>query len=71
LDIVVLDVRDLSSICDYFVICSGDSTTQVEAIYRGILKSCKKDKIKVHHFERGDDLNWVLVDLSDVILHIF
>ena len=70
-DIVVLDVRGQSSFCDYFVICSALSPRQVDAIHQETVKLCRKDKIKVRSHQDDESLRWILVDLFDVILHIF
>tara|TARA_B100000315_G_scaffold256015_1_gene300882 strand:+ start:2905 stop:3306 length:402 start_codon:yes stop_codon:yes gene_type:complete len=70
-DISILDIRDLSGLCDYFVLCSGDSSKQVEAIYRETIKTFKKDEIQIHHFQKDEDRSWILLDFFDVILHIF
>lgn len=70
-DILVLDIRKLSSISDYFVIVSADSERGVKSLAENLVKDLKKKlKIKV----RIDGLNdgrWVLIDSGDVIIHIF
>ena len=68
---VILDVRDLFKICDYFVICSAETAKQVRAIYEGVIKRCREFKIDIHHCEDDPENKWILVDLFDVILHIF
>ena len=70
-DVIILDVRAMSSIGDYFVIVSGGSTRQVKAIYENVARKCKKNRIKIHHYEGNHDADWILVDFFDVILHIF
>ena len=70
-DIVILDVHNFSGLCDYFIICSGESTRQVKAIHEEAIRHCKKDNIKAQHSEGGESSSWVLVDFFDVILHIF
>jgi len=70
-NIVVLDVRNSSGLCDYFVICSADSARQVKAIAYEAVKACRKDEIKVRHFQDDPSLRWMLVDFFDIILHIF
>jgi ribosome-associated protein len=75
---VILDVRKISNICDYYIICSGDSAAQVKAIYDYISRKSKttylpksKEKIKIQHAEVDKTYHWVLIDLSNVIVHIF
>ena len=70
-DVAILDVRKVSSICDYFVICSGESQRQVKAIHEEVIKSCKKNEIRIQHSEKDEAARWILVDFFDVILHIF
>lgn len=70
-DIVVLDLGEHSSLCDYFVICSAESSRQVDAIHQETVKLCRKDKISVRSHQYDESSRWILVDLFDVILHIF
>lgn len=69
--ITVLDVRRVCNFCNYFVICSADSGRQVRAIYEEVIKTCKKNNIKIQHWEDDELSRWILVDFFDVILHIF
>lgn len=64
-------MRDLTSLCDYFVICSGDSERQVAAIYDQVTRLVKKNKIKIQHYTNDKSSRWMLVDLFDVIVHVF
>ncbi|MCF7873733.1 MAG: ribosome silencing factor [Candidatus Omnitrophica bacterium] len=70
-DVVILDLKKISTICNYYLICSGDSTTQVKAIYDQIIRKSKKEKIQVQHSEVDKTYNWILIDFSNVIVHIF
>ncbi|NLT50186.1 MAG: ribosome silencing factor [Ignavibacteria bacterium] len=70
-DIKILELRNVSSIADYFIICSADSDTQVKAIADEIDKQLRERGIKYSNLEGYDTLNWVLVDYFDVIVHIF
>ena len=70
-DLVVLEVRELTSIADYFIICSGSSDRQVQSIAQGIeenLSEAGHSLLSVEGTNRG---HWVLMDFSDVIVHIF
>ena len=67
-NIVTLDVRSLSTITDFFVICNGDSDPQVKAITDNIRKGTDH---KPRHLEGYENQNWVLLDYFDVIVHIF
>ena len=72
-DIVSLDLRKLdSAICKYFVICTGTSNTQVKAIEGSIRKSISKDLgEKPFHVEGNNIGEWILIDYSDIIVHVF
>ena len=70
-DLVVMEVRDVTSIGDYFVICAGSSDRQVQSIAQGIeenLSEAGHPPLSVEGVHRG---HWVLMDFSDVIVHIF
>lgn len=70
-DIVLLDVRDIASFADYFVILSGDTPRQINAIYDEILVTLKKEGVLPRHYEGTVDSGWRLIDYGDVIVHVF
>jgi len=70
-DVMILDLRGITTITDFFVICSGDTDHQVKAISDNIIEKLANQKIKVWHREGYESLNWVLLDLVDVVVHIF
>jgi len=70
-DIVLLDVRNVCSFADYFIICAGDNERQIRTIYDEIEHSLKKEKVLPHHHEGTIDSGWLLIDYGDVIVHIF
>jgi ribosome-associated protein len=70
-DIVLLDAREVCTFADYFVICSGDTGKQIEAIRDEVGHVLKKEGILPHHYEGTVDSGWLLLDFSDVIVHIF
>ncbi len=71
--IVTIDLSEVEhSICDRFIICHGESTTQVGAIANSIEKELKeKAGIRAHHVEGIQNSQWVLIDLFDVLVHVF
>jgi ribosome-associated protein len=71
LDILVLDLRGLTTIADYFVICSATSSTQMGAIADGVGETLARAGVAPDHIEGGSDASWVLMDLGDVVVHIF
>lgn len=72
-DIVCLDLKDNEdAIVDYFIICHGDSTTQVNAIAGNLEKDIVEHlKTKPYHIEGERNALWVIVDYIDVVVHIF
>ena len=72
-NIVSLNFKDIeNSICDFFIICSGTSNTHVKAIQENVRKKVQKSvKQKPWHVEEDDAANWILMDYSGIILHIF
>ena len=70
-DVRILDLKEVASFADYFVICSADSDTQVKAIADEIDKTLKDGGLKSWHKEGYRALNWVLLDYIDVVVHIF
>lgn len=70
-DIKVLDLREISSVADYFVICSADSHIQVRAITDEIDDKLRDIGINCHFKEGYNTLNWVILDYFDVVVHIF
>ncbi|MGM7702074.1 ribosome silencing factor [Pseudalkalibacillus sp. Hm43] len=70
-DIVVLDVQGISLVADYFMICHGNSEKQVEAIARELKDQAQESGFDVKRLEGLDQSRWVLIDLGDVIVHVF
>lgn len=70
-DILILDLKGLTIIADYFVICSGESTTHVRAIAEGVKERLNRAGISPRGIEGLNYSRWVLMDYGDVILHIF
>jgi len=67
----VLDLRGLSSVADYFVICGGSSSKTVQSIADECGKAVKDSGAVVHHIEGYREGLWVLLDCGDVVLHAF
>lgn len=72
IDVVMLDLHDVSLIADYFVICSGTSERQIKAISDDVRETLARDeKLKPRHIEGVPDSGWVLLDYGGVVAHIF
>lgn len=70
-DVVVLDVRKMSSFTDYFVIFSGKSTRHVQALADSIEQELRSKRINTSRAEGLSEGKWVLLDFDDVVVHIF
>jgi ribosome-associated protein len=70
-DVVVLDVRGIASFTDYFVIMTGRSTRHVQGLAEAIEGALSNKRVKATHAEGLQEGLWVLLDLDDVIVHIF
>jgi ribosome-associated protein len=70
-DLVVLDVQRVSSVTDYFLICSGKSTTHLETITDAIRAELRGEGVNVLHAEGVAESGWVLLDYGDVLMHVF
>ena len=70
-DLVVLDVRGISSFTDFFVIMSGRSTRHVQALAEGMENELRSKRIKTSRAEGLQEGKWVLFDFGDVVVHVF
>jgi len=70
-DIRIIDVQSLTTLTDFFVICSSDSDPKTKAIVDHIDRTFRKNGIKSGHIEGYQNLKWVLIDYWNVIVHIF
>ena len=70
-DLTVLDMQRVSSVTDYFLVCSGKSTTHVRTISDAIRQELKADGVRPLHAEGRPESGWVLLDYGDVLVHIF
>ena len=72
-DIQLLDLREIeNTVCDYFIVCSGNSNTQVNAISSSVQKTVSKEiKDKAWHIEGRENSEWILMDYVNVVVHVF
>jgi ribosome-associated protein len=70
-DVLLFDLRKITSMADFFIICSGTSDVQVKAIAEAVIEGCRKKDLRVYHVEGLDASTWVLIDLIDIVVHIF
>lgn len=71
MNIVALDLQGVSLVADYFVICHGNSDTQVQAIATEIRKRVHEAGVQIKGLEGMNSARWVLMDLGDVVVHVF
>jgi len=70
-DVVILDIRGLSVIADYFIICSARSRTQVQAIADAVREKLEERELRCRGVEGKDDAKWILIDFGDLVIHVF
>ena len=70
-NIVVLDISDVSTIADYFIITEANNPNQVQAMVNGVEEVMDKHSISLHHIEGLQRADWVLMDFGDILVHIF
>ncbi|MDH8678373.1 ribosome silencing factor [Fusibacter bizertensis] len=70
-EIVVLSVKGINPIADYFIICTGTSSTHINALSDYVEKEMAKEGIKIKHKEGKQQGGWLLLDYRDIVVHIF
>ncbi|MGH9451132.1 MAG: ribosome silencing factor [Terriglobia bacterium] len=70
-DLTVLDLKDVSSFTDFFLICTGTSTRHAQSICDGVVEQLKKSGLAPVHIEGYSQAEWVLVDYLNFVVHIF
>lgn len=71
INIKMLDIRELTTMADFFIVCSGNSTTQIKAIADEVNEEMSKQGVKPIGREGFATASWVLIDYGDVIVHVF
>jgi ribosome-associated protein len=70
IDVLALDVRTLTTITDYMIICTGRSTRQVKAMAEEVVAKAKAMKVSPIRMEGEKESEWIVVDLGDVVVHL-
>jgi ribosome-associated protein len=70
-DITVLDISGIASFASYFLLCSGDSSRQIQAIADAVEARMKEGGYRTNHIEGYRNAEWVLLDYLDLVVHIF
>ena len=70
-DILLLDVRERTVLADYFLVCTARNKRQLKAVADGVAQEAPRPKTRTRHVEGADGARWVLMDLGDVVIHVF
>ena len=70
-DIIIIDVRKITTLTDFFVVCTSESKPQTRAITDHINQKMKEEGVRSWHIEGYEHLDWVLVDFVNIVVHIF
>jgi len=70
-DSVVIDIREKTSIADYFVVCEGETDRQVKAIADAMVEAAKEKDLKPLAVDGYEDATWILLDFDSVLAHVF
>ena len=71
LDIIIIDVHKITTLADFFVICTSESEPQTRAITDHIHEQMKANGMKAWHIEGYENLDWVLLDYVNIVVHVF
>ena len=71
LDIIIIDVRKITTLTDFFIVCTSESEPQTRAITNHINQKMKEEGVKSWHIEGYEHLDWVLIDFVNIVAHIF
>lgn len=70
-NVIIIDLRNLSFVTDYFVIGTGDSDVQVQSIARHVKEELQKRDMELLRMEGYNKAHWVLLDFGDIVVHVF
>jgi ribosome-associated protein len=70
-DVMILDLRELDGVCDFFVLATGSSEVQVRAIADGVEEGLRVEGLRPWHVEGYEARRWILLDYVDVVVHVF
>ncbi len=70
-DIKLLDISEVTPVADYFIICSGANPSQIDAIIDNITEEMGKAGYSARRTEGGRNSGWILIDYTDVVVHVF
>lgn len=68
---MLLDIKDVATFTDYFIICNGTSDRMLDALAKGVLEATKKDHKKKSRVDGKSQEGWLVMDYGDVVVHLF
>ena len=71
INISIIDISEISTLADYFIIAGGNNENQVKALANSVEEEMYKVDCKPKHIEGFDNANWILMDFTDIIVHVF
>ena len=71
INISIIDISEISTLADYFIIAGGNNENQVKALANSVEEEMYKVDCKPKHIEGFDNAKWILMDFSDIIVHVF
>jgi len=71
IDVCYLNITSVNPLCEYYIICSASSNRQAMALARYVDDTLAKNNVEVKHIEGNDNSEWILVDGTDYVVHIF
>jgi ribosome-associated protein len=69
-EVKILDIRSITTVSDYFVICSGTSSTHIRAIADNVEGMLSQQGLTLHHMEGYQNGRWILLDFGDIVVHV-
>jgi ribosome-associated protein len=70
-DVVLLDISEIASFARYFLLCSGESSRQIQAIAEEVELRLKENGVRANHIEGFSNAEWILMDYADLVIHVF
>ncbi len=70
-DIKILDISEVTPIADYFIICSGSNSSQIDAIIDNVAETMGRAGFNARRTEGGRNSGWILMDYTDIVVHVF
>jgi ribosome-associated protein len=70
IDLIIIDVREITTIADTMIICTGRSTRHVKSLAENVITEAKRQHVNYLNFEGQHEGEWIIVDLGDVVIHV-